>query len=166
MKSLYMCPNVSLKIMGADFWASLIVLESKDLDVILGMYWLGMHDATIQCAKRTILLTGPNRGKIELVTDPPSDAGGSVQQLDGKALEDIRVVCEYPDVFPVELPGMLPDRDVEFVIDLLSGTTPISKRPYRMSSTQLIKLKKQIKELLEKGFIRPSSSPWGHQLSL
>jgi hypothetical protein len=130
------------------------------------MDWLGMHDATIQCAKRTVLLTGPNGEKIELVADPPSDAGGSVQQLDGKALEDIRVVCEYPDVFPKELPGMPPDRDVEFVIDLLPGTAPISKRPYRMSSTHLIELKKQIKELLEKGFIRPSSSPWGHQLSL
>jgi hypothetical protein len=76
--------------MGADFWANLIVLESKDLDVILCMDWLGMHDATIQCAKRTVLLTGPNREKIELVPDPPSDAGGSVQQLDGKALEYIR----------------------------------------------------------------------------
>jgi hypothetical protein len=165
MKALYMCPNVSLKIMGADFWARLIVLESKDLDVILGMDWLGMHDATIQCAKRTVL-TGPKEEKIELVADPPSDAGGSVQQLDGKTLENIRVVCEYPDVFPEELPGMPHDRDVEFVIDLLPGTAPISKRPYRMSSTQLIELKKQIKELLEKGVIHPSSSPWGHQLSL
>jgi hypothetical protein len=79
MNALYMCPNVSIKIMGADFWASPIVLESKDLDVILGMDWLGMHDATIQCAKGTVLLTGPNREKIELVADPPSDAGGSVQ---------------------------------------------------------------------------------------
>jgi hypothetical protein len=160
MKALYMCPNVSLKIMGADFWATLIVLESKDLDVILGMDWLGMHDATIQCAKRTFLLTGPKGEKIELMADPPSDTGGSMQQLDGKTLEDIRVVCEYPDVFPEELPGMPPDRDVEFVIDLLPGTVPISKRPYRMSSTQLIEFKKQIKELLEMGFICPSSSPW------
>jgi hypothetical protein len=166
MKALYMCPNVSLKIMGADFWARLIVLESKDLDVILGMDWLGMRDATIQCSKRTVLLTGPKGEKIEFVADPPSDAGSSVQQLEGQSLEDTRVVCEYPDAFPKELPGMPPDRDVEFVIDLLPGTAPISKRPYRMSSTQLIKLKKQIKELLEKGFIRPSSSPWGHQLSL
>jgi hypothetical protein len=74
-------------------------------------------------------------------------------------LEDIKVVCDYPDVFPDELPGMPPDRDVEFVIDLLPGTTPISKRPYRMSSDQLLELKKQIKELLKKGFIRLSSSP-------
>jgi hypothetical protein len=57
-------------------------------------------------------------------------------------LEDIRVVCEYPDVFPEELPGMPPDRDVGFVIDLLPGTAPISKCPYRMSSTQLLELKK------------------------
>jgi hypothetical protein len=109
------------------------------------MDWLGMHDATIQCAKRTILLTGPKGEKIELVADPPSDVGGSVQQLDGKTLEDIWVVCEYPDVFPEELPGMPPVCDVEFVIDLLPGTAPISKHPYRMSSTQLIELKKQIK---------------------
>jgi hypothetical protein len=166
MKALYMCPNVSLKIMGADFWARMIVLESKDLDVILGMDWLGMHGAAIQCAKRTVLLTSPKGEKVELVADPPSDAGGSVQQLDGKSLEDIKVVCEYPDVFPEELPGTPPDRDVEFVIDLLPGTAPISKRPYRMSSTQLLELKKQMKELLEKGFICPSSSPWAHQLSL
>jgi hypothetical protein len=69
------------------------------------------------------------------VADPPSDAGGFVQQLDGKALEDIRVVSEYTDVFPEELPCMPPDRDVEFVIDLLPSTAPISERPYRMSST-------------------------------
>jgi hypothetical protein len=166
MKALYMCPNVSLKIMGADFWARLIVLESKDLDIILGMNWLGMHEETIQCAKRTVLLIGPKGEKVELVADPLSDAGGSVQQLNGKSLEDIRVASEYPDVFPEELPGMPPDRDVEFVIDLLPGTAPISKRSYRMSSTQLLEFKKQIKELLENGFICPSSSPWGHQLSL
>jgi hypothetical protein len=76
-------------------------------------------------------------------------------------LDEIRVVCEFPDVFPDDLPGMPPDREVEFVIDLLPSTTPISKCPYRMSSDQFIELKKQIKELLEKGFIRPSSSPWG-----
>jgi hypothetical protein len=119
------------------------------------------HDATIQCAKRTVLLTGPKGDKVELVADPPSGSGGSMQQLDGKSLEDIMVVCEYPDLFPEELPVMPPGRDVEFVIDLLPGTAPISKHPYRMSSTQLLELKKQIKELLEKGFIRPSSSPWG-----
>jgi hypothetical protein len=84
-----------------------------------------------------------------------------VNQLNGKSLEGIKVVCDYPNVFPDELPGMPLDREVEFVIDLLPGTAPISKRPYRMSSDQLLEIKKTIKELLEKGFIRPSLSPWG-----
>jgi hypothetical protein len=71
------------------------------------------------------------------------------------------VVYEYPDVFPEELPGMPPDRDVEFSIELLPRTTPISKRPDRMDVKDLGELKKQIEELLEKGFNRPNSSSWG-----
>jgi hypothetical protein len=84
-----------------------------------------------------------------------------VNHLEEKPLENIKVVCEYPDVFPEELPGMPPDRDIEFSIELLPGTAPISKRPYRMDVKDLVELKKQKEELLEKGFIRPSSSPWG-----
>ena len=95
----------------------------------------------IQCAKRTVLLTCPDGERIEFVAAPPVTADGAVNQLHGKVPEDIRVVCDYPDVFPDELPGMPPDRDVEFVIDLLPGTTPISKCPYRMSSDQLQELK-------------------------
>jgi hypothetical protein len=77
------------------------------------------------------------------------------------SLDEIPVVCEYPDVFPDELPGMPPDRDVEFVIELQPGTAPISKRPYRMPPKELAELKTQLQELLDKGYIRPSSSPWG-----
>jgi hypothetical protein len=99
MRAIYICPNVNLRIMGVDFLAQLIVLESKDLDIILGMKWMAGHDATIQCAKRTVLLTGPKGEKIELVADPPLDAGGSLQQLDGKSLEDIRVVCDIQMCF-------------------------------------------------------------------
>jgi hypothetical protein len=76
-------------------------------------------------------------------------------------LEDIRVVQEYPDVFPGELPGLPPDRDIEFVIELLPRTPPISKSPYRITINELVELKKQIAELQPKGFIHPSSSPWG-----
>ena len=68
---------------------------------------------------------------------------------------------EFPNVFPDELPGMPPDRDIEFIIELLPGTAPIAKRPYRIGVNELEKLNKQIKELQGKGFIRPSSSPWG-----
>ena len=74
---------------------------------------------------------------------------------------DVRVVRDYPDVFPEELPGMPPDRDVEFLIDLVPGTGPIAKRPYPMAVAELKELKKQLEEQLQKGFIRPSSSPWG-----
>jgi hypothetical protein len=69
------------------------------------------------------------------------------------------MVRDYPDVFPEELLGMPPDRDVEFIIDLLPGTGPIAKRPYRMSVDELAKLKKQLEELISKGYIRPSASP-------
>jgi hypothetical protein len=115
----------------------------------------------LQCAKRSVLLTSPAGERFEFAADPAPSTASVVNQLDGTALEDIRVVCDYPDVFPEELPGMPPDRDVEFVIDLLPGTAPISKRPYRMSSDQLQELKAHIKELLGKGFIRASSSLWG-----
>jgi hypothetical protein len=76
-------------------------------------------------------------------------------------IERILVVYDYPDVFPDELPGMPPDRDMEFAIELQPGTAPISKRPYRIAPTELAEFKKQLQELLDKGFIRPSTSPWG-----
>jgi hypothetical protein len=91
----------------------------------------------------------------------PSSNSGTVNSVEGKALEDIRVVSEFPDVFPEDLPSMPPDRDIEFSIELIPGTAPISKRPYRMDVKDLVELKKQTEELLSKGFIRPSSSPWG-----
>jgi hypothetical protein len=71
------------------------------------------------------------------------------------------VVKDFPDVFPEELPGMAPDREVEFFIDFLPGTTLNSKRSYEMSVEELKELKKRLTELQEAGYIRPSSSPWG-----
>ena len=76
-------------------------------------------------------------------------------------VERIPVVCDYPDVFPDELPGIPPDWDIEFAIELQLETAPISKRPYRMPLAELAELKKQLEELLDKGFIRPSTSTWG-----
>jgi len=71
------------------------------------------------------------------------------------------MVCEFLDVFPDELPGSPPDRDVEFRIQLVPGTAPISRRPYTMPPNELAELKIQLQELLDKGLIPPSSSPWG-----
>jgi hypothetical protein len=147
--------------LGRDFRANLIILDSRGIDVILGMGWLTACDAVIQCAKRSVLLTSPVGEWIEFAAEPSPSTASAVNQLSGTALEDIRVVCNYPDVFREELPGLPPDRDVEFVIDLFPGTAPISKRPYRMSSDQLQELKAHIKELMGKGFIPTSSSPWG-----
>jgi hypothetical protein len=87
-------------------------------------------------------------------------------QLDAASTMDVRAVSEFPDVFPEELPGMPPDREIEFVIELVPGTAPIFKRPYRMAANQLTELKEQLQELLDKGYIRPSASPWGAPVSL
>ena len=72
-----------------------------------------------------------------------------------------RVVCDYEDVFPDELPGLPPHRDVDFVIELRLGMSPISMTPHRMAPVELQELKVQLQELLEKGSIRSSTSPWG-----
>jgi hypothetical protein len=85
----------------------------------------------------------------------------AIYLIDGKFVgRHICVVREFPDVFPEELPRMPPDREVEFVVDLLPGTAPISKRPYKMSVEELKELKKQLTELQESGYIHPSCSPW------
>ena len=84
-----------------------------------------------------------------------------VCSIQATSIEEVLVICEYPDVFPKELPRMPPDRDLEFIIDLNPRTAPIAMRPYRMAANELEELKKQLRELQEKGYIRPSSSPWG-----
>jgi len=77
------------------------------------------------------------------------------------ALKDIPTICDFPDVFPDELPGLPPEREVQFEIDVMPGVDPISITPYRMAPAELKELKVQLQELLDKGFIRPSVSPWG-----
>jgi hypothetical protein len=115
----------------------------------------------IQCARKVVRLTKRDGTAVEFVAMVQTDQGSMLNEAKAIALEDIRVVQEYPDVFPEELLAMPPDRDIEFVIELLPGTSAISKRPYRISVNELAELKKQIAELQSKGFIRPSSSTWG-----
>jgi hypothetical protein len=130
------------------------------------MDWLSKHKVLIDCAKKSVKLTTPEGKEMEFVTELVVTAKGvanraKVNQLDASQGSEVPVVNEFPDVFPEELPGMPPDRDIEFVIELRSSTTPIYKTPYRTATPELAELKEHIKELLEKGFIRPSSSPWG-----
>jgi hypothetical protein len=141
-------------------------LESKGIDVILGMDRLSKHKVLIDCVKKFVKLTTSNAKKLEFVVEPVVTAKGvanraKVNQLGASQGSEVPVVNEFPDVFPEELLGMSPDRDIEFVIELKPGTAPIYKTPFRMTTPELVELKEHIKELLEKGFIRLISSPWG-----
>jgi hypothetical protein len=152
---------VPLQLGSRTFLTNLIHLGLGVLDVILRMNWLTQHQVVLDIAKKMVEIHSPTSGhttlylpKIEGI-NPYSYAAVTIQ------LENIPVVCEYPDVFPDDFPGMPPDRNVKFVTELQPGTAPISKRPYRMPPKELAELKNQLQELLDKGYIRPSSSPWG-----
>jgi hypothetical protein len=140
---------------------NLIVFDSKGIDIIVGMDWLKKYDRVILCAKRAIRLIKEDGTIVEFNAAIQADEVSLLNKVQGTSLNKIGVVQEYPDVFPEDLPGMLPDRDIEFIIELLPRTPPISKRPYRMPVNDLVELKKQIAKLQSKGFIHPSSSPWG-----
>jgi hypothetical protein len=161
MRTKHICPAISITIRGVDFLANLIVLDSKGIDIILGMDWLRKYDGVILCAKRAIRLTKEDGTIVEFSAAIPAEQVSLLNKVQGTSLSEIGIVWEYPDVFPEELPGMPPDRDIEFMIELLPGMPPISKRPYRMPVNELVELKKQIAELQSKGFVHPSSSPWG-----
>jgi hypothetical protein len=131
------------------------------------MIWLGKYQAVIDCAARSVTITHPSRGSF--VYSSPSSIPPSarfvpkaelyaIDVLPSLEIHDVLVVCDFPDVFPEELPGMPLDRDVEFVIELVPKTAPVSKRPYRMPPGELVELKKQIEELENKGFIQHSTS--------
>jgi hypothetical protein len=143
-----------------------LVLKSKGIDIILGMDWLSKHKVLIDCAKKSVKLTTPDGKELEFIAELVVTAKGvanhaKVNQLDASQGSKVPVVNEFLDVFPEDLPSMPPDRDIEFVIELKPGTVPIYKTPFRMTTPELAELKEHIKELLEKGFIHPSSSPWG-----
>jgi hypothetical protein len=134
--------------------------------VILGMDWLNKHNGLINYAKKEVWSTTSNGKELEyvaenLVTDKAASNRIILNQLDAVSTMDARTVSEFPNVFPEELPGMPLDCEIEFVIELVPGTGPIFKGPYRMASNQLTELKEQLQELLDKGYIRSSASPWG-----
>jgi hypothetical protein len=140
----------------------MFVLKGQDIDVILGMNWLAQHKVIINTDLRTIKLShGCEEIQLSIPIAIPAKPSRRVYEAVMQEIQDIPVVCEFPDVFPKDLPGLPPKRDVEFVIELKPGTAPISRRLYRMPPNELAELKTQLQDLLEKGFIRPSSSPWG-----
>jgi hypothetical protein len=140
----------------------MIVLKGQDIDVILGINWLAQQKAILNTDLRTIRLSyGHEEVLLSIPVAIPANPFGRVYDAIIPEIQDIPVVCEFLDVFPEDLPRLPLERDVEFVIELKPGTAPISIRSYRMPPNELVELKTQLQDLLEKGFIRPSSSPWG-----
>ncbi|KAI3825371.1 hypothetical protein L1987_06854 [Smallanthus sonchifolius] len=124
-------------------------------DVIVGMDWLSKNQAEIICHEKIVRVPLPSGETISiqaLVAEQPSEE---------RKFDDIPIVRDYPEVFPEDLPGLPPHRHVEFQFDLAPGAAPIARAPYRLAPSELQELSTQIQDLLDKGFIRPSSSPWG-----
>jgi hypothetical protein len=142
-----MCSNLRIEIREIDFPANLIVMDTQGIDVILEMNLLHKNQATVSCDKRKVRLVSPSGEEIvtELIM-PDLEEGAchhmSVHGKEANPLEAIRVMSQFPDVFPEELQGMPPERKVEFAIELEPGIAPISKRAYRLSGPELLELKK------------------------
>jgi hypothetical protein len=116
------------------------------VNIILGTDWMTQHQVLLDVAARALEIHSPTYGELILYIPSQGCTHSCVFSMIGSPFEKIPVVCEYHDVFPHELQP---------------GTAPISKRPYRMPPTELAELKKQLQELLDKGFIHPSTSPCG-----
>jgi hypothetical protein len=140
---------------------TLLILGMDNMDIILGTDWMTQHRVVLDVANSIVEIHSPTCEKFTLYLPSQETTRSCAFSMIELPLKKIPVVCEYADVFPDELPGMPPDRDIEFAIELQPGTTPISKRPYQMPPAELAELKKQLQELLDKGFIFPSTSPWG-----
>ncbi|GJS22847.1 putative reverse transcriptase domain-containing protein [Tanacetum coccineum] len=132
------------------------VVTARSFDVIIGMDWLVKHDAIIVCGEKVVRI--PYGNKMLIVE---SDKGVSRLKVISCIKAHVPVIRDFPKVFPEELQGLPPPRKVEFRIDLVSRDAPIAHAPYRLAPSEMRKLSVQLQELLEKGFIRPSSSPWG-----
>ena len=175
--------NCPIVIQAREFLAYLITLPFQEFDLILGMDWLTKHRATVDCGQKTVVLRCFDQSEVIIQgirSSVKSNVISTMQAmsflrkgyeaflaliLDSKKgrvdVENIPVVREFPDVFPEELPGIPLEREVDLSIEIVPGTAPVSRAPYRMAPTELKELKVQLQELLDKGFVRPSVSPWG-----
>ena len=175
--------NCPIVIQPREFLAYLITLPSREFDLILGMDWLTKHRAIVDCGQKTVVLRCLDQSKVIIQGIRSSVLSNvvSVMQarrfirkgyeaflaliLDSKRgqveLEKIPVVREFPEVFPEELPGIPPKREVDLSIEVVPGTAPVFRTRYRMAPVELKELKVQLQELLDKGFVRPSVSLCG-----
>jgi hypothetical protein len=152
---------VPIQLGSKEIKIDLVLLPLEGMDIILGMDWMTKHKVLLDTSSRVIEIDSPHNGATTLYLPQQEYCYSCVYAITDIKLEHIPIVCEYPDIFPDNLPGMPLDQDIEFIIELQPGTAPISKRPYRMLPNELAELKIQLQDLLDKGFIRPSASPWG-----
>jgi hypothetical protein len=143
---------VDVVIQGHKFYGDLTVLPSHGIDVILGMDWITAHKGIISTLPRLVTLVHPDGTRVTFKPMKSRDIP-AVYSLHTKTISDVPVVREYEDVFAEELPGLPPDRDVEFVINLVPGTAPIAQSLYCMAEVELKLLKAELDSLFEKGFI-------------
>ncbi|XP_058728641.1 uncharacterized protein LOC131600505 [Vicia villosa] len=166
------CLKCPLSIFDRNFAVDLVCVPLSGLDVILGMNWLEYNYVHINCYNKTVRfstveeeeagLVSPKQLRQLLKEEAEMFSLMATLSIENQAIiDELQVVREFPEVFPDEIPDVPPEREVEFAIDLVPGTRPVSMAPYRMSASELAELKKQLEDLLEKRFVRPSVSPWG-----
>jgi len=165
-----LCARLPVEVEGRRYRVNLICLPLQELEVILGMDWLSANHILIDCREKKLFFL--NAEEPELVSSQSVmrelHDGAQCYMIftymeveRGETTSVIPVVQDFGDVFPEEVPGLPPSREVEFSIDLVPRTGPVSMAPYLMAPVELVELKKQIEDLMEKRFIRPSTSPWG-----
>ncbi|PNY01683.1 retrotransposon-related protein [Trifolium pratense] len=167
------CVNCPVTIFGRHFGMDLVCIPLSNVDVIFGMNWLEFNRVHINCCTKTVIFPKPDEspkpnlmGSSEVIRSLKEHAEmfvmiASLKLVGESEVSQLPVVCDFPDVFPEDVSDLPPEREVEFSIEVVPGTSPISMAPYRMPASELEQLKKQLEELLEKKFIRPSVSPWG-----
>ncbi|GKA77542.1 putative reverse transcriptase domain-containing protein [Tanacetum coccineum] len=152
----------SIAELGSNVVTYLMPVELGSFDVIIGMDWLRSNDGResrltiISCSKaQEYMAKGCQIFLAQISAKKEED------KSEGKQLKDVPIVRDFPEVFPEDLPGLPPARPVEFQIDLIPGAAPVARAPYRLAPSEMKELSEQLQELSDKGFIRPSSSPWG-----
>nr|GEV99964.1 hypothetical protein [Tanacetum cinerariifolium] len=141
----------TINLVGHLFKIDLMPIELGAFYVIIGMDWLVEQDAVIVCGKKVVHVPYKNKTLVVERDREPQE----------KRIEYVHVIRDFPEVLPGDLPGLPPPQQVEFRIDLVPGAAPVACAPYRLAPSEMKELAKQLQELSEKGFIRPSSSPWG-----
>ncbi|KAJ9565069.1 hypothetical protein OSB04_001035 [Centaurea solstitialis] len=177
------CRGCTIEIYGHQMAIDLIPMTLGEFEVIVGIDWLRNHGAKIDCEQKKVKIRTPEGKRIIVIRDNqkrlallssvrthrcirkgcPTFLAYVISERKSDMIEakDVPIVHDYLDVFPEDLPGLPPDRQVQFGIDLVPGTVPIAKTPYRLAPSEMQELKSQLQELLDKGFIRESTSPWG-----